>query len=286
MGPGVNLQLRVIYQAHNMETPLAGYCMVIRGRGNRLPIEVWETESLRLTVFPTPASPVEDVGWWESLMGEQPEVEVVRPRQGGRRIEGAFEGGRLIMQVAPARIDLQLIPSPGQEATTTGFFTIGKFTAIVGPFAQVASRWLDLDSFPEIQRIAFGAILLFPTDSRASGYRQLAAYLPSVNIDPDHATDLFYQINRARDSATGISNLRINRLSKWSVVLMSAGGLVIEPTQILYQEVPRQYFACRLEVDINTAPGRREPLPRETLPSIFGELMELGREIVREGDIP
>jgi len=261
-----------------------GYCMITGGGDNRLSIEAWEAESLRFTAFPTPATPVEDVAWWESLTGEPPEVEVVRPREGGRRREGAFESGRLIMQVAPTRIDLHLIPSPAQEAITRGFSTIGKFTGILGPFAQVASRWLDLDSCPEIQRIAFGAALLFPTDSRGSGYRQLVAYLPSVSIDPDHTTDLFYQINRARDSAAGVPNLRINRLSKWSVAAISEAGLVVEPTQISYLEVPRQYFACRLEVDVNTAPG--QPLPRERLSSIFGELMKLGEEIVREGDIP
>lgn len=260
--------------------------MVTHGRGNRLLIEAWETEFLRLTAFPAPASPVEDVGWWESLTGEPPEVEVVRPREGGKRIEGAFENGRLVMQVSPARIDLRVIPSPEREATTAGFFTIGKFTEILAPFTQVTSRWLNLDSRPEIQRIAFGAVLLSPVDSRASGYRQLAGYLPAVNIDPEHSSDFLYQINRARDSATGITNLTINRLSKWSVAAISMGGLVLEPTQILYHEVPQRYFACRLELDINTTTGRQEPLPRETVPSIWEELMDLGREIVIAGDIP
>lgn len=259
---------------------------MVQDRGNRLPIAAWDAESLRLTAFPAPASPVEDVGWWESLMGAPPEVEVVRPREGRRRVEGAFEGGRLIVEITPARIDLRVIPSLEQEAKTIGFFTIGKFTEILASFTQIVTRWLDLESCPEIQRIAFGPILLFPMDSRASGYRQLAAYLPSVNMDPDHATDFLYQINRARDSGTGITNLRINRLSKWSVASISAAGLVLEPTQILYQEVPREYFACRLELDVNTAPGRREPLPRETVSNVWQELLNLGREIVIEGDQP
>lgn len=263
--------------------------MVTQGGGNRLPIEAWETESLRLTAFPAPASPVEDVGWWESLMGEPPEVEVVRPREGGKRIEGAFENGRLVIQISPARIDLRVIPSPEREVPTAGFLTIGKFTEILVPFAQVMNRWLNLNSCPEIKRIAFGAVLLSAVDNRASGYRQLAGYLPSVNLDPEHSSDLLYQINRARDSATGIANLTINRLSKWSVVAISTAGLVLEPTQItqiLYHETPQQYFACRLELDINTTTGQQEPLPRETVPSIFAELVDLGQEIMREGDIP
>lgn len=260
--------------------------MATHSKGERLPIEVWETESLRLTTFPVQVSPVEDVGWWESLMGKPPEIEVVHPREGGKRVEGALETGRLIMQTAPTRIDLRVIPSPEQGATTAGFFTIGKFTVILESFAQIASRWLSLDSCPEIQRIAFGAVLVSPTDSRTSGYRKLAAYLPSVNMDPDHATEFLYQINRARDSTTGITNLRINRLSKWSVASISTTDLVIQPTQTLRQGRSQEYFACRLELDINTIPDRREPLTRKKLPDIFRELMDLGEEIVVAGDIP
>ena len=134
--------------------------------------------------------------------------------------------------------------------------------------------------------MAFGVVLLSPMDSRVLGYRQLAAYLPAVNIDPDHSTDFFYQINRARDSATGITNLRINRLSKWSVAQISTAGLVLEPTRILYHDVPQGYLACRLELDINTAAERREPLPRETVSNVWQELLNLGREIVIDGDQP
>lgn len=260
--------------------------MVTQSKSNRLPIEAWETESLRLTAFPIPASPLEDTGWWQSLIGQPPEVEVTRPREGGRRAEGAFATGRLILETSPIRIDLSLMPSPTQEATTVGFLTIGKFSEILTSFTEVTNRWLNLDSCPEIRRMAFGAVLLASVDSRASGYSQLAIYLPSVDIDAEHSSDFFYQINRPRKSATGIINLTINRLSKWSVAVISGGGFVLEPTQISVHEMPQKYFACRLELDINTTTEQQEPLPRETVPSIFAELVDLAKEIVMEGDIP
>jgi len=260
--------------------------MAIKNKGKQLPIEAWETESLRFTAFPAPASPIEDVGWWQSLVGQPPEVEVMRPREGGRRAEGAFETGRLILETLPIRIDLHLMPSPEQIPTTVGFLKIGKFIEMLEPFVQVVNRWLSLDSCPEIRRIAFGAKLLASVDSKASGYRQLAAYLPSVKIDPEHSSDFSYQINRPRDSTTGVANLTVNRLTKWSVAAISEGGFVLEPTQITVHEMPQKYFACRLDLDINTITERQEPLPRETVPSIFAELKGLGQEIVREGDIP
>ena len=260
--------------------------MVPENRGNRLPIADWDAESLRLSAFPTPASPIEDVGWWAALMGEPPEVEVVRPREGGRRKEGAFELGRLVIQTSPARIDLQAIPSHEQEATGGDFLFIGKFEQVLERFAEVMNRWLNLDSCPEIRRIAFGAVLISPVDSRVSGYRQLATYLPSVTIDPENSTDFLYNINRPRDSAAGIPNLKINRLSKWSVAHISTAGLVVESTGISYHGVPQGHFACRLELDINTAAERREPLPREEVPSVWQELLNLGKEIVIDGDQP
>jgi hypothetical protein len=260
--------------------------MVPQSRGNRLSIEAWETESLRFTAFPIPASPIEDVSWWQSLVGQPPEVEVTRPREGGIRAEGAFEAGRLILETLPFRIDLRLIPSPELSAAASGFATIGKFTEILAPFAQVTNRWLSLDSCPEIQRIAFGAVLFASVDSKESGYRQLAAYLPGVDIDPEHSIDFLYQINRPRESTTEISNLTINRLTKWSVALIFGGDFFVEPTQISYHETPQKHIACRLELDISTTVGGREPLPRDRIPSILSEFMDVAKEIVIEGDIP
>lgn len=260
--------------------------MVPKNRGNRLSVEAWETESLRFTAFPIPVSPIEDVCWWQSIVGQPPEVEVKRPREGGIRAEGSFEAGRLILETLPFRIDLRLIPSPELSSTNLGFATIGKFTEIIEPFAQVMNKWLSLDSCPEIQRIAFGAVLLASVDSRESGYRQLAAYLPSVDIDPENSIDLLYQINRPRKSNTKISNLTINRLTKWSVAVVLGGDFFVESEQIAYRKRLQKYVACRLELDINTNVGKQEPLPRDRIASILSEFMDVAKEIVIEGDIP
>ena len=254
-------------------------------RGNRLPITAWDLESLRLTAFSITVSQVDDTGWWESLMGGSPEVEVVRRRESGKTTEGAFGEGRLVIQTSPGRIDFHAIPSPQQEAAS-GFLNIGKFEHALGGFSDLVNRWLALGSCPDIQRIAFGVVLLSSVDSKVSGYRQLAAYLPSVSIDAEHSTDLLYQINRPRESTTGIPALKINRLSKWSVAQMLGAGLIVEPTRILHRSMSPGSRACRLELDISTDEERREPLPREAHPSIFKELTDLGSEIVIAGDIP
>jgi hypothetical protein len=51
-------------------------------------------------------------------------------------------------------------------------------------------------------------------------------------------------------------------------------------------EVSPLYFACRLELDINTVPEFQDEFDRGRLPSILRELADLGLEIANRGDIP
>jgi len=131
-------------------------------------------------------------------------------------------------------------------------------------------RWLA--GCPPLQRLAFGAVLTRPVDDLLTGYRQISDYLPFVQLDPESSSDFSYQINRPRNS-TVISGLRINRFSRWSVARVFASTF---DTQI----------GCRVELDINTAQEFQGELPQEKLPVIIQELVDLGKEIAENGDIP
>jgi hypothetical protein len=50
--------------------------------------------------------------------------------------------------------------------------------------------------------------------------------------------------------------------------------------------VSPRYFACRLELDINTLPEFQGELERAQLSSLFHELVDLAVEIANQGDIP
>jgi len=122
-----------------------------------------------------------------------------------------------------------------------------------------------------------------PVDDRPSGYRKLGSYLPGIQIDPEGSSDFLYQINRPRKARLNIPSLRINRLSNWSVSRIDIGGQFGAQTI----ELPGlEQYACRLELDINTAPDFQEILVREQLRSTFEELVDLGKEIAARGDIP
>jgi hypothetical protein len=251
---------------------------------DRRPLEAWQAEILRLTAFPSPAAQLGEPTWWRDLIGEHPETRISRPRRGGQQEEGRFEGRKLVLRVEPTRIDWLLAPIDDQAREVEGVPTTGPFPESLQIFLQLILRWFELETCPPVQRLAFGAILLLPVENPQAGYRQISTYLP-LQLDPEGSSDFSYQINRPRDSTSGISSLKINRLAKWSVLSLTMGELSLGPTSVDYSA--RQiHHVCRLELDINTALDFRGELSREQLPQIFQELVNLGQEIVREGDIP
>ncbi len=248
-------------------------------------LKVWETEVLRLTGFPSPSAEITEPAWWSEIVGEAPERKTLRPRRGGQEEEGPLEGGKLILRVTPTRIDWLFGPiyPPDEEPAT--FPTIGPFPKTLDTLSKLMFRWFGIQTCPPLRRLAFGAILVQPVDDRKSGYKQISAYLPNVKLDPDGSSDLIYQINRPRDSRSGVPGLRINRLSKWSVSLLQTVAFSLEKTSVSMAP-GRELSACRLELDVNTSADFQGEFPREQVAVIFDELVRLGSEIVDEGDIP
>ena len=247
------------------------------------PLDAWLAESLRVTVFPSPAASLTDQRWWEQLVGQPPETQTSQPRKGGRKDEGPYEGGKLVLDCETTRIDWHLVPAAPSEETDQAFPNIGTYPESLALFSQLIRRWLGLDDFPPINRLAVGSILLHPVDSLSHGYRQLTDYLPSVQIDPNGSSDFQYQINRPRESRSGVSGLRINRLSKWSVATIRLFTLTgAGPSS----RAEAQHHARRLQLDVNTAAEFDTELPADGLIPLLQELVELAGEIASHGDIP
>jgi hypothetical protein len=193
-----------------------------------------------------------------------------------------LDNGKLVLVIQPARIDWLFTVADAHQMEERSIPTIGSFPQALATFRQLMLRWFALETCPSLVRLAFGAVLFQPVDDRPTGYRRLAVYLPSVALDPEGASDFFYQINRPRES-TSITGLRINRLSKWSVALHGLAAFSVEPATIT---LSTPLAACRLELDINTAPDLQGELARQQLPHVFRELVALGQQIASEGDVP
>ena len=245
----------------------------------------WQSSTLRLTAFLGPTARVSENTWWADLIGKPPESRTIRQQKGEQNDQGPFEQGTIALNVNPARVDWLFVPKVDPEKFEGNMPTVGSFPEVVDLFLKFMQRWLTPPMCPPIQRLAFGAILHQPVDRRASGYALLNSFLPAVDVDPQNSSDLLYQINRPRQSTCGVKDLLINRVSKWSVMSVQFVGIQVDQaptTKILGPE----NFACNVELDISTDKEFQSELPREQLSIIFQELVELGKEIARDGDIP
>jgi len=242
-------------------------------------------EVLRLTVFAHPDERVAEPNWWSDLMGVEPEQRTSKPGRGEFQDAGPMGDAMLSLSVQPGRADWFLTPGqfvPGTELVAE-IRSVGVFPDKFGEFVGLMSRWLP--SAPRVVRLAFGAVVFVPTESKESGYRMLSGYLPSVKIDPVGSEDLLYQINRPRNSVS-ITGLRMNRLSKWSVAYFQRFRVGIPvPSQGIQGQLGDRVHACRIELDMSTSTDMSDALPADHLNEIFRELVNLASEIAQKGDI-
>jgi hypothetical protein len=251
--------------------------------GSLPPVDVWQAQTMRVTVFPTEVVSLEPSSWWDKVVGVPPEAVGSRPKVGQFQARGDFEGRQLVLQIQPGRVEWILGPLAKAVDEESTLPSLGSFSEVLQSLSKVVVSWLP--QAPALQRFAFGAILTQPVDNVLAGYALLQKYLASsVRLDPESSSDFFYQINRPRPSRTTIAGLRLNRLTKWSVQVVRRMTMTIGTeggaTRALGQDA-----ACRLELDMNTAPDFTGALPADQLGSLLQELIDLGREIAQKGDI-
>jgi hypothetical protein len=90
--------------------------------------------------------------------------------------------------------------------------------------------------------------------------------------------DFLLQVNRRKSKSDIADGLHVNRVSTWSKMNIA---IVIESGKPF--EWPDRCYSA-LELDINTAPERTDPLPGGLLPQHFQELASLGVDIAENGD--
>jgi hypothetical protein len=133
--------------------------------------------------------------------------------------------------------------------------------------------------------LAFGAVLLFEVSDINEANRRLLALLPVINLESEDVADFLLRINRRRDLNSG-GGILCNRISTWSTVQVGSMGVSVTgggPPQLIQQS---GHFACKLELDINTASTPPTQLAEGEAAEVFCELMDLGEVIAKQGDTP
>ena len=238
----------------------------------------WRTEQFRLTAFPVsgrPAGLARD--WWNTITGTTPGKITEDPRTGVVQLQGTVKGTSLLMVAEDNRLEVrQLFTAPRVALSALPVFSEG-----LQPFVELAERWLRLETCPQLQRLAFGAVVMKPAHLIEDCRSVLDGYLPSINMQTTELRDFLYQTNRRRSSET-ISDLEINRLMKWSVQQIQE--IVVSTSSRV--SVSNLTFASRLEADINSAQEQVGSLRSNRLIPLFKEFVRLADQITTIGDHP
>lgn len=246
----------------------------------------WQVEQLRCTAFLLPLFDVSVEPVFRTLAESDP-LQVSENRQ--QAIEtagGSLDGFKLEVVKVPGRLDI-ILHSKEESIAPSGVAVLGSWIEIVSLFSSRVLGWLR--SEPQLQRLALGAIVLDEVRDRMTGYKVLNELLPKIDIDVQHSSDFFYQINRPRLATfNGGPSLKINRLSKWSVAAVVTQRFTLstqEPLQRPTNLVGSLQNYCRAELDLSTDAEIPE-LPAAHIEAIWEKFVDFAREILLKGDIP
>lgn len=249
-----------------------------------LPIDKWQVDTLRLTLFASTNIGLEEPTWWRDVFEKEPLEKKTRPVDGTHQQIGDHEGRIFILSIRNQRIDWICAPDIGKIKRKDAILSIGAVSTVLDLFIPPILRWFELETCPAAKRLAFGAMLFYAVADQEVGNRLFSDYLPHVKLDDDNIRDFGYQINRRRQTTTGIPGLNINRLAKWSMIQAQPRLIELSPDDVSIAVLEQD--ACRLELDMNTSAEFKGNITREQLPALFQELAELGKQIVEEGDVP
>jgi hypothetical protein len=212
--------------------------------------------------------------------GETAEQQEDRPKEGIRRQSGPLDGAELRTGLSPILAEFFLGPPPLTADKMLGEFphTTGELKAELAKFERRLLQWLPKWEAPTM-RVSLVVQARASAVSPINAYEILRDNLTSVAVNPGEMGDFMFRVNW-KAKTDSLAEGYLNRLSTWTAVQFrvlagSAGGPQVQ--------IATRDFA-QVEMDLNTPADRKEPLPRDQLGPIFGELFQLAVEIADHGE--
>jgi hypothetical protein len=243
----------------------------------------WNIQVARLTLFVS--GQLDGGTFWREAVGQEPENDDNRPRQGMRRQSGKVDGESLELRIFPGRLDWLMLPQVTPNQLPPDHF--GSLPEKRVAFDTLMERWLSGQKNLQATRVAFGLGSLLSVPDRQAVYGRLAPLIPSLRLEPDTWKEFTYQINRPIKSNFD-RELEINRLTTWGSIEFRdmEGGVNVVSAALTLQHFgsPRLYARC--ECDVSTPAERTDPFAAESLITIYRELRDLAVENVERGELP
>ncbi len=243
----------------------------------------WQVWGLQLLVFPTDPATALRQEWWNGLAMGPPEES--RRKQFELVETGTYDGFNLTVSVDFQKIAWKVSAQLQADPFPYELPTIGDYPAVRDRFVDMMSPWLA-ERCPPVQRIGFAGALVLPTADHQAAYRQLDAYLATVQVDPN-STDFTYRVNRPVPSDSDIVHLTVNRIGTWSAVKVNAAIRVAVPGGAIQPPAAEsKLYGCMLEFDVNTSAEWPGPLPTGRRVDLLRELARKATEMAQQGDNP
>jgi hypothetical protein len=239
----------------------------------------WNAQLLRLTLFV--GLPVDGSGLWQTAVGEVPDVDEHRPREGVRRQAGQVGDAILELGMTAERLDWMLAPV---NALAMADLTnhLGDPRIAVAPFDNLLIPWLAGGDLP-VLRIAFGMVAVLPVPDRAASYARLQELVPSVTYDVERTREVLYQVNRPIQSIS-VPGVELNRITKWSSARIETGKIEFSGGNVTASAGETRYFV-RCECDHSSPADRKEVLPVEQAVAIYHEIRDLAMGNLERGEL-
>lgn len=197
----------------------------------------------RVVWFPAQGVDVDIPTFFESLLGEEPEV--IRKNRAPSATnptlataESFINGAQFSLNFQPGRIELSITPESGREYQTIPVLDLSHQLNYVRA-RLMAAAWL-----PEAVRISCIVVKRIDADS-ADGASDLFCKYLGFNHGVVGATDLLFQINRRSDYAGVLAN-RVTTVSapETQSITLRNGELA----------QPKRHFGIDVQLDFNTVP--------------------------------
>lgn len=241
---------------------------------------LWQAQMLRLTLFPLKPGAVAPDTWWKEVIGEEPDRIDKRPKRGTMETSGQYGTGRMVLQVEPNRIDWLYLPLGESDPTEL----LGAFSDCLVLFSNLMNRWFDMAHLPALGRVALGAVLRMPVESREGGYAILQPLLKSVQIR-EGVSDFFYQINLPTQLSLGSETaFGINRLTRWTVAAVETMNANLGPALPLGRVSTVTEMFAQAELDINTVPNETTVIDPSDLSLLLSKLSAMSVNIADSGE--
>jgi hypothetical protein len=240
----------------------------------------WGATHLQAALFLKKVLPPQ-VDIFSPLIGAAPDSQEDRPKE-GMRVQTGSQGENRICQViiAPARVDIYLIPVMGADVLTEGAPILGDFREEAEKFAATIEKWLPQCDFP-VLRIAMVGRALAPADTAVDAYKILESNLKSVRVRPGEMRDISFRVNWPA-TTDKVPEGYLNRLTTWTALKIGARlGVVAGPQ---FASIEKHY--AQREIDVNTPAEHAEELPQSQLAPIFNELFQLVIRTAEAGESP